>query len=82
MNRFLWGVWNDEAKLREGKTAAVGQQSTAIKMKTYVGEESVDCSTDSTWESGLPHHHHHQHHYHTSTHPLYSQPALAGSLAF
>lgn len=45
------GAWSDEVKLREGKTAAVGQQSTPIKIKMYVGEESVDCSTDFTWES-------------------------------
>lgn len=73
MNFFFFiGVWNDEVKLREGKTAAVGWQSRAIKMKMYVGEEFVGCFTDSTWESGLPHHHHRDP-------PL---PALAGSLAF
>lgn len=70
MNLFFTGVQNDEVKLREGKTAAVGQQSTAIKMKTYAGEESIDCSTDSTWESGFPHHHYH----HTPTH--HSTPSL------
>lgn len=69
------GVWNDEVKLKEGETAAVRQQSTDIKMKMYVGEESVSCSTDSTWESGLPHH------LHLHPTPLHSQPALAGSLA-
>lgn len=53
MNLFT-DVQNDEMKLREGKTAAVGQQSTAIKMKMYVGEKSIDCSTDSTWKSGFP----------------------------
>lgn len=53
MNLFT-DVQNDEMKLREGKTAAVGQQSTAIKMKMYVGEKSIDCSTDSTWKSGSP----------------------------
>ena len=56
------------------------QRSTAIKIKMHVGEESIDCSADSTWESGLPQHHHHNRPTHTHT-PLYSQSVLAGSLA-
>lgn len=43
------------------------QRSTAIKIKMHVGEESIDCSADSTWESGLPQHHHHHHPTHTHT---------------
>lgn len=46
---FLTEVQDDEVRLKEGRTAAVGRQSTAIKMKTYAGKESIDCSADSTW---------------------------------
>lgn len=72
---FLMGVRNDEVKLRGGKTAAARWQSTVIKMKMYVGEKSVGCSADFTWESRLPPTPH-------PRRPRHFQSALDGSLAF
>lgn len=72
---FLTEVQDDEVRLKEGRTAAVGRQSTAIKMKTYAGKESIDCSADSTWVKWIcptPHRPHS---------PLHPRPASAASLA-